>query len=112
MSKRITVSIPDKVVKAIEPYEDKMNFSEIFQRAVLFEAQRQELFKKIKIKKKGDVNMDAIIERLKQEKEEVEKSYREKGKEDGYEWAITAHYQEIQEVLKWNPRKEVDPYPE
>ena len=49
-----------------------------------------------------ETKMKLAIERLKIEKDEIEETYFESGKDDGLDWCLDAHYEGIQRVLHWD----------
>lgn len=92
MAKRITVSVPDELGEQIDKWKGEISPSAIFQSAMEEAIAKKEGFLK-RIHQGEDMN--AIIERLRQEKKEEENIYFEKGKEDGLDWAKAASYSEL-----------------
>ena len=100
MSKKVTISVPDDLYEKMSEWRESFNFSKIFQNAISSVIQKKESFQQ---KFKEELDLSSIIERLKKEKLELEKNFREIGKKDGLEWIKTAHFKEIQYVLNWKP---------
>jgi len=100
VTKKITISVPDELHEKMEKWKDSYNFSRVFQEAIGEKIQRKEAFQE---RLKGDPDMEAIVERLKQEKLSLETDRHESGKNDGLRWAKSADYEDLQYVLGWNP---------
>jgi hypothetical protein len=98
MSPKVTLSVPDDLFEKIEKWKGSFNLSKIFQRAIAEAIENKENFQK---RLKEEPTMDAIIERLRKEKEEESMSYHELGKQNGLEWAKSASYSDLQYALKW-----------
>lgn len=113
MTKKITISVPDELHEKMTIWRDHFNFSKVFQDAVGGLIKQKEDFKK-RLKGK-EQEMEAIIERLKREKEESDHEWIDQGKLDGLDFAKSAHYDELQYALRWETVKEIqekaDGYP-
>ncbi|MBC8440473.1 MAG: hypothetical protein H8D87_12430 [Deltaproteobacteria bacterium] len=99
MAQKITLSIPDLLHEKLKEWRTSFNFSKMFQETVTDAIQKKEEFQKRFSK---DYNMSEIIKRLKQEKLIWEKQYYKLGKEEGLQWAKTAHYEDLLYVLQFN----------
>lgn len=93
MAAKFTASVPDALMERMEKWKGSFNWSRLFQDAVTEAITKKEEFQKRMEGEKGD--MQAIIERLKKEKEQAEKEWYEQGKTDGLEWAKAASYDEL-----------------
>lgn len=102
MARKVTISVPDDLYEKMSQWRDSFNFSRIFQQAITGAIRKRERFR---ASLKDDLDMSAIVERLKREKKELEKNFREIGKRDSLEWIKTAHFKEINYVLSWKPPK-------
>jgi hypothetical protein len=98
MAKKITISVPDKLHEKMQVWKKSLNFSRIFQETISDLIQKKEDFKK---RLKEDPDMEAIIERLRKEKQESETEWFDQGKLDGIDWAKNSHYSEIKEALNF-----------
>ena len=96
MAKKITISVPDELHEKMQEWKKSLNFSRIFQEAISDLIQKKDNFKK---RLKEDPDMEAIIERLRKEKQESENEWFDQGKQDGIDWAKNSHYSEIKEAL-------------
>jgi hypothetical protein len=97
MTKKFNLSVSDELAEKIEARREYLgNLSALFQEAVTEKIQRQEEFER---RLQGDVDMQAVIERLKQEKMDVEGDYREQGQEAGLAWAKAASYADLKYVV-------------
>ena len=97
--KRVNVSVPDDLHAEMEAYKDRFNYSGLFQEKVRDSIEKVKRFENRL--KEATQDMEAIIERLKKEKSEINDYFYERGKKEGLDWAKTAHYSEIQSMLKW-----------
>lgn len=102
MSKKVTVSIPDLLHEKMEKWRESFNLSKMFQDAITEAIQKKEDIQK-RIREDLDVNQ--IIERLRQEKQKSEGNYYDAGKRDGVSWAKTAHYEDLIYALGWEDLK-------
>ncbi len=98
MAKRITISVPDKLHEKIEEWRSSINFSKEFQKHITGLIEKKEHYQK---KLKGE-DMAQIIERLKEQQDESQGDLRFFGKNEGLSWAKSAHYNDLQYVLKWD----------
>ena len=96
MSKKITISVPDELHEKMNEWRSSFNFSQVFQEAISKKISNKEKFLS---EREVIKDMDAIIERLREEKLEAEGDWFEVGKEDGFDWAAFADYKEIQSAL-------------
>lgn len=102
MVKRVTVSVPDELYEKMKEWGESINFSKEFQRHMGTLIRQKEEIKNLV---KGDKKMQEIVERLRKEKIEVMGDPTEKGFEDGYEWAKSAHLSSLRKALKWDPSR-------
>ena len=100
MSKKITVSVPDDLHQKMNEWRESFNFSKVFQKAVSTMIQRKEEFQK---RLRSNIDMAAIAERLRREKQESQTESSELGKKEGVRWARSAHYKELKYALTWLP---------
>lgn len=107
MVKRVTLSVSDEFYEEMAKWRDSLNFSKVFRVATIDAIKKKKAFKK---RLKEGFDMEATIERLREEKLEVEGDYLTEGKESGLEWAKIAHYSELQYVLnEWEWTRGDDP---
>jgi len=100
MVRRFSVSCSDELGNSLDRYKEKLSPSAIFQSAAEVAVEREERLSKELNK---DVDMDAIVERLRQEKKETTKGIYEQGRKDGMRWAKSAHYDDLVSVVKFEP---------
>jgi len=99
MAKKVTVSIPDMLHEKMEKWRESFNLSKMFQDAVSEAIQKkEELQKRIR----DDLDLNQIVERLRNEKLQSEGNYFETGRADGVRWAKTAHYEDLIYARSWN----------
>ena len=108
MAQKITLSVPDLLHEKLKEWRTSFNLSKMFQEAVTDAIRKKEEFQKRFSK---DYNMSEIIKRLKQEKLIWEKQYYKLGKEEGLQWAKTAHYEDLLYVLEFNGTYELTSHP-
>lgn len=92
MVRRFTLSVDDALGEKIDEYKAKFNLSEIFRKAMTSEVEKIEGVKRSATE---GADMEAIIERLKAEKAEMESEAYQLGLDAGKEWALGAHYEQL-----------------
>jgi hypothetical protein len=100
MSRKVTISVPDDLYDQMSKWRSSFNFSKIFQQTIRGVIRKKESFQKLIT---DEIDLSAIVDRLKKEKQEIEKNFREIGKLDSLEWIKTAHFKDIHYVLNWQP---------
>lgn len=98
MAKKVTVSIPDMLYEKMEQWRASFNLSKMLQEAVAEAIQKKEDFQR---RLREDLDLGQIIERLRQEKRQSEGDYHESGRQDGLNWAKTAHYDDLIYAINW-----------
>ena len=104
MTKKITISVSDRLHEKMMKWKNFFNFSKVFQSAISELIQRKEDFQK---RLKGDEKMTEIIERLKREKAEAENEWFDQGKNDGLEFAKRSSYEDLKYALNIETIKEI-----
>ncbi|MGB3210596.1 MAG: hypothetical protein WBB19_07835 [Desulforhopalus sp.] len=99
MAKKVTISIPDMLHEKMEKWRESFNLSKMFQEAITEAIQKKEEFQK---RIREDIDLSQIIERLRREKIQSEGNSFDSGKNDGIQWAKTAHYDDLQYALHWS----------
>lgn len=92
MSKQVTITLPDELRDKVKRYKDRVNISSICQKAL---DQKISDFERQEAAVKNDPDIEAVIERLKKEKEMEENEWLEKGRKAGLVWAKQASYREL-----------------
>jgi len=92
MAKKMNLTVPDDLWKKIQKWKHTFNLSEIFQKAVAREIKFKEEFQQ---RLGEDVEMEQIIKRLREEKEEVEANCYRAGRERGLLWVKAASYADL-----------------
>lgn len=87
---RLNITVPDDLYEALEKWRDRLNISKICQEAIAREVAKLEDLPR------QAVELEALVERLRQEKAHVEKFYFAQGVTDGIAWARGASYVELQ----------------
>lgn len=100
MVKKYTLTVPDELGDKIDQHKAEFNLSEVFRAAIGAEIEKKENFKR---RIAEDNDMEQIIARLRQEKQQAAIDYNEKGKIDGLQWAKAASYADLQYALRFNP---------
>jgi len=102
MSQKITITISDKLSDRLNAVKANINnVSALCQKAIEWEVYRQELILGAKLQQIKDKNtMEAIIERLKLEKQQYVERFRDQGYEEGYFDAQNMSYADLIEVIK------------
>jgi len=100
MARKITISVPENLYERMARWKDSLNFSHVFQKAISAVIEKKEDFQE---RIQQELDQTAIIERLRQEKAASENDYFEQGRQDGLQWAKSAHYDDLQYALLWIP---------
>ena len=100
MTRKITLSIPDLLHERMEAWRKSFNLSKMFQDALTEAIHKKEAFQR---RLQEDHDMGEIIERLRREKMQSEGNYSENGKQQGIEWAKSAHYDDLLYVVELSP---------
>src|SRR2546428_8545564 len=96
MTARINISVPDDLHRELEQFRDRLNISEVCQEALRREVTR------MKPMNGGLELTDDIVDRLRVEKEELERDSRERGFRTGLEWARRAKFRTLR---MWGDRE-------
>jgi len=96
MTQRVNISIPEDLYKRLQRFKDSINVSKVCQDALLVEIKKKEDFLK---RVKENPSKAEIVERLRQERMAKYSIFYEIGREDGYEWANVAAYDELIQVI-------------
>ena len=96
MTKKFTLTVPDKLGARIEAWRSELNLSGLFQKAVEAEVERKERLKN----QAREATMTEVIERLKKEKAESEQRWIEQGRKDGVSFAKSARYEDLKYAAK------------
>jgi post-segregation antitoxin (ccd killing protein) len=100
VAKKITISVPDDLYEKMKAWKNSLNFSRVFQNAILSMIQKKEV---LSSKIRNEIDWSSVVARLKKEKIDYEFNIMEWGRKDGLEWCKTAHYTELQYALVWSP---------
>lgn len=93
---RLNITVPDELQERITVHRDRMNFSRICAEALEQAVQGVETeLERLEILREEVGEMDALIERLKGEKEEALPEWFEKGRKQAGRWINTAQYKEV-----------------
>ncbi len=92
MTKRQNITIPDGLGDRLEKVKQRINVSRVCQEALERAVDREEFLNK------GAEEMEAVIERLKSEKDEYNERFEKDGFEDGYTDAKGMNYEELQDL--------------
>lgn len=104
MVKKYTLTVPDELGDKIDQYKADFNLSEVFRAAIGAEIEKKENFKR---RIAEDTDMEQVIARLRQEKENSENNYFDEGKSDALDWFKASSYEEIfYAAVKFKPKPE------
>lgn len=99
MARKITLSIPDLLHEKLEEWRQSFNLSKIFQDALAEAILKKEEFKR---RFHEDTSMAETIERLRREKKISEGNFLENGRIIGFQWAKSAHYDDLMYALTFD----------
>ena len=99
MAHNLTITVGDELWDSMQKCRKRLKIAQICQKALQAEVNKFEQLPK------GVINMETIIERLREEKKEFESDSYTKGYEQGLKWAQEAsfsdlsHYADLKELL-------------
>lgn len=96
MARKITLSIPDLLHEKMEEWRQSFNLSKMFQDALAEAILKKEEFQR---RFQEDSSMSETIERLRREKKISEGNFLENGRIEGFQWAKSAHYDDLMYAL-------------
>ncbi|ACN15295.1 hypothetical protein HRM2_21970 [Desulforapulum autotrophicum HRM2] len=96
MARKITLSIPDLLHEKMEEWRQSFNLSKMFQDALAEAILKKEEFQR---RFQEDTSMSETIERLRREKRVSEGNFLENGRIEGFQWAKSAHYDDLMYAL-------------
>lgn len=96
---RISVSVPEELLARLEPVKDRINVSQVCRDAL--ERQIQTLERAATVEA-DTLDLEALIERIRQERLLVEGRFEELGRHNAETWMVTAPYLELKAVTETN----------
>ncbi|MDY0375268.1 MAG: hypothetical protein RBQ72_06000 [Desulfobacterium sp.] len=99
MARKITLSIPDLLHEKLEEWRQSFNLSKMFQDALAEAILKKEEFQR---RFQEDTSMAETIERLRREKKISEGNFLENGRVEGFQWAKSAHYDDLMYALTFD----------
>ena len=92
---RISISLPDSLMASLEPLKDGINISQLCRDAL---EQRVAAYHRAASRNGNDLDFDALVRRLRGERELFGGKFEQLGKDNAAAWLSTASYLEIQDV--------------
>jgi len=92
---RISISLPDSLMAALEPIKDGINISQLCRDAL---EQRVAAYHRAASRNGNDLDFDALVHRLRGERELFGGKFEQLGRDNAAAWLSTASYLEIQDV--------------
>ena len=96
-TKKVTLSVPKDLYDEMQEWKDSFNYSQIFKDEVRRKIRLKEEFQQ---RLREDVNIEQIIERLREEKKEAEANCYSTGRERGLQWAKAASYGDLSFTIR------------
>ncbi len=96
---RISVSIPDELVARLEPVKERINVSQVCRDAL------EKRIRAFEIETNGQretLDLESLVDRLRQERVLVEARFEELGRRNAENWLVTAAYLELKAVTETN----------
>ena len=104
---RISISIPDKLMKRLEPIKDNINISKLCREAL---EQRINAFERA-ARREGDVlDLDSLVLRLREEKDASGVQFEEVGRQNALAWLNTVSYVEFKNVAEASESSNMEKY--
>lgn len=96
---RISISLPDSLMAKLEPIKNGVNISQLCREAL---EQRVEAYERAAMLNGNDLDMDALVSRLRSERDLFGGKFEELGRCNAVAWLTAAPYLEIQTVVNNN----------
>ena len=94
---RISISLPDSLIAKLEPIKDGINISQLCREAL---EQRVAAYERAANREGQELNLDALVQRLRGERELFGGKFEQFGKNNAATWLSTASYLEIQSIAE------------
>lgn len=94
---RISISLPDSLLAKLEPIKDGINISQLCREAL---EQRVAAYERAANREGQELNLDALVQRLRGERELFGGKFEQFGKNNAATWLSTASYLEIQSIAE------------
>jgi hypothetical protein len=86
---RLTISVPDELHRSLERFRDRLNISRVCQEALAREIAKLEQLPR------GALELEKLVERLRDEKAATDRQWFAQGATDGIDWTRGAAYPEL-----------------
>ena len=105
--RRISISLPEELVTRLEPVKDKINVSQVCREAL---ERRIAIHTGASIVNGDGLDLDSLIDRLREERDLIEGTGETMGKRNAGAWLSTASYVEIKSVVERPPSSGIEKY--
>lgn len=96
---RISISLPDSLMKKLEPIKDRINVSQLCREAL---EQRVAAFERAGNHNGQNLDLGTLVHRLREERDLFGGKFEQLGKNNAAGWLITASYLEIHNIATHN----------
>lgn len=104
---RISVSVPEELLVRLEPVKERINVSQVCRDAL----ERQiQVFERAATVQADTPDLEALIDRIRQERVLVEGRFEELGRHNAATWLVTAPYLELKVVTETNGAVDMGKY--
>lgn len=103
---RISVSLPDELTTRLEPFKEKLNVSQVCREAL----ERRIAAFEMAADHGDDLDVGAMVERLREEREMIEGRFQEMGGRNAASWLDTVSYVELKGVAETNGSSSIEEY--
>ena len=93
---RISISLPDSLMKKLEPIKDRINVSQLCREAL---EQRATAYERAASQNGQDLDLAALVLRLRGERDQYGGKFEQLGKNNAATWLNTASYLEIHNIV-------------
>ncbi len=94
---RVSISLPDELMKRLEPLKKGVNVSQVCREAL---ERRIAIFEQATVENGAAVDTEGLIDRLREERALVESKVEELGRRNAAAWLATVSYLELKSVLE------------
>lgn len=100
MAKKVTLTVPEALLSKIDEWRHSFNLSKLFQDAVAEAIKKKEEFGRAVSR---EIDLEAVVERLRGEKRDWKRKASERGLADGAAWAASASYEDLAAAAGGDP---------
>ncbi len=99
---RVSISLPEDLMKRLEPVKEKLNISQVCREAL---ERRVAMFERSASKEGQETGRQEVVMRLRDERASLETRWEDLGRRNAAVWLGTASYEELKDAVEANGAK-------